>query len=77
MSVLKIKNENNEWVEITTIQGEPGPQGPQGDPGPQGLQGPEGPAGPAGQDYILTDENKNEIAQLVLAAFPIAEEGAY
>lgn len=27
MSVLKIKNENNEWVEITTIQG---PQGPAG-----------------------------------------------
>ena len=106
MSVLRIKNENNEWVEITSIQGppgpkgedgsivfeelteeqkemlrgpagpqgeqgpkgdkgEPGPAGPQGNQGEQGIQGPEGPIGPAGNDYILTEADKQEIANMI------------
>lgn len=60
-------------------QGEQGPQGEKGDPGPagpvgpqgaqgeqgeQGLQGPAGPQGEPGNDYVLTDNDKQEIAIL-------------
>ena len=50
-------------------QGEVGPQGPQGPVGPQGPQGETGPQGPqgvqgeAGNDYILTDDDKTDIAE--------------
>lgn len=40
----------------------------------EALTGPIGPTGPAGKDYILTNDDKNEIAQIVLAEFPTAEE---
>lgn len=61
-------------------QGEQGPQGEKGDPGPagpvgpqgaqgeqgeQGLQGPAGPQGEPGNDYVLTDNDKQEIATVV------------
>lgn len=52
-------------------QGEVGPQGPIGETGPQGEQG---PAGANGQDYVLTDADKTEIADAVLAALQNAEE---
>lgn len=47
------------------IQGEPGPQGPKGDQGPEGPQGIQGPEGPAGADYVLTQDDKTEIAGMV------------
>lgn len=72
MSVLRFKDPaTNEWKEITTIMGPAGPQGPQGEAGPQGpigLQGPAGPQGiqgPAGADYVLTQDDKTEIAGMV------------
>ena len=46
--------------------GEQGPEGPQGPKGDQGEQGPEGPQGPQGNDYVLTDEDKEEIVNEVL-----------
>ena len=49
-------------------QGETGPQGPEGPEGPQGpegQEGPEGPQGPPGQDYVLTQNDRNEIAGIV------------
>ena len=49
-------------------------RGPQGVPGPQG---PEGPAGENGKDYVLTEADKAEIAQLAIEVMPAAEEGAY
>ncbi len=52
-------------------QGEVGPQGPIGETGPQG---PQGPAGANGQDYVLTGNDKTEIADAVLAALQNAEE---
>lgn len=61
-------------------QGEPGPQGipgPQGEPGEAGAPGAQGPAGPAGADYVLTVQDKRDIAELVLAALPSAESEAY
>ena len=60
-------------------QGEQGPQGEKGDPGPagpvgpqgvqgeqgeRGLRGPAGPQGEPGNDYVLTDNDKQEIAIL-------------
>ncbi len=41
MSVIKVKNESGQFVDIPVIQG------PQGE---QGIQGPTGPTGPAGQN---------------------------
>lgn len=44
------------------IQGEPGKKGDKGD---QGAIGPQGPQGIQGEDYVLTEEDKNEIARLI------------
>ena len=56
------------------IQGQTGPQGPKGDTGETGPQGPagqqgpqgiQGPKGDTGDDYILTEQDKQEIAGMV------------
>ncbi len=50
------------------IQGPIGPAGPQGNTGPQGPAGPKGdvgPTGPKGDAYVLTNADKQEIADLV------------
>lgn len=46
-------------------QGIQGPIGPQGPAGPKGDVGPTGPEGPKGDTYVLTDADKQEIADLV------------
>ena len=33
-----------------------------------------GPIGPAGQDYVLTQDDKTEIANIVIGVLPTAEE---
>ena len=38
------------------------------------VKGPQGEQGPAGSDYVLTDTDKQEIANLVLELLPTAEE---
>ena len=67
-------------------KGDTGPQGPQGPVGPAGEVGPQGPQGPAGakgdtgapgEDYVLTEADKSEIANLVLASIPIGDEVSY
>lgn len=95
MSLLKIKDESGQWVDIPTIKGDRGdtgatgpigPAGPQGDRGPQGEtgpkgdkgdpgergetgatgpMGPQGDRGPKGDNYILTQQDKQDIAGLV------------
>lgn len=45
--------------------GETGPKGDKGDTGEQGPQGEPGPVGADGSDYVLTDEDKAEIAGMV------------
>jgi hypothetical protein len=41
------------------------------------LKGDAGKDGINGKDYILTEEDKAEIAQLALAAMPAAEDGEF
>lgn len=57
--------------------GKDGQDGAPGKDGATGPAGPEGPQGPAGNDYVLTEADKNEIAQLAITLMPVAEEGAY
>lgn len=45
-------------------QGEQGLKGEKGDTGEQGPVGPQGPKGEDGKDYVLTDSDKQEIAEL-------------
>lgn len=60
-------------IGLTGPAGPMGPQGPQGDTGPRGEQGLKGdtgavgPEGPAGKDYVLTEEDKQEIAGMIEA----------
>lgn len=49
-------------------KGDQGEQGIQGEQGPQGETGPAGPAGENGKDYVLTEEDKAEIAEMVPGA---------
>lgn len=68
---------------VETIELTPGPQGPAGPAGEQGPIGPQGPVGPIGdpgapgKDYVLTEADKSEIANLVLASIPIGDEVSY
>lgn len=60
------------------IQGPQGPKGDTGETGPQGIQGPQGPKGDTGDSYVLTAQDKADIADIVLSELPIAEtEGPY
>ena len=62
-------------------KGDTGATGAQGERGPQGIQGetgPQGPQGPRGDDYVLTEQDKQDIADIaeadltptILNAFP-------
>lgn len=89
--ILRIKDANGVWQDITAIRGEQGPQGPKGADGTmkfedltdeqrESLRGPigeTGPAGPKGDSYTITEEDKNEIAQMVLNGLPTAEEDEF
>ena len=69
MSVLKFKDPiTNEWKGITTIKG---------DPGYTPIKGVDYFDGEPGSDYVLTDEDKMDIAVLALSMMPTAEEGEY
>jgi hypothetical protein len=52
--------------------GPQGPQGIQGIQGPQGPQGIQGPQGDPGADYVLTAQDKSDIADIVLGELPTA-----
>ena len=69
MSVLRFKDPvTNTWKEISTIKG---------DPGYTPIKGVDYFDGEPGADYILTDEDKLDIAMLALEVMPSAEEGEY
>ena len=66
MSVLRFKDPiTNEWKSISTIKG---------DPGYTPIKGVDYFDG---EDYILTDEDKLDIAMITLSMMPTAEEGEY
>lgn len=68
------------------IQGVPGEKGDKGDTGAQGERGLKGDKGdkgdtgsqgPAGSDYILTAQDKQDIADIVIADLPVWTGGSY
>lgn len=81
------KTETDKLIDaIELTPGPEGPQGPRGYTGPQGETGAQGPqgekgekgdTGAAGADYVLTSEDKTEIANLVIATLPNGEEVSY
>ena len=60
-----------------SLKGDKGDKGDQGEQGEQGPEGPQGPAGVDGNDYILTSDDKTEIANEVYAMFTNAEEVSF
>ena len=54
-----------------------GAKGDTGDTGPTGPQGPAGPQGPQGDDYVLTAQDKSDIADIVISELPTWTGGAY
>ena len=59
----------------TGATGPQGPQGERGETGPAGAVGPEGPQGVPGDDYVLTDEDKTEIAEQAAGLVEVPESG--
>ena len=51
-------------------RGPEGSQGPKGETGPAGPQGPQGIQGEPGADYVLTEADKNEIAEITATLVP-------
>lgn len=51
-----------------------GPKGEKGDQGEQGIQGIQGEKGEKGDSYILTEADKNDIADIVLSNFTDVSE---
>lgn len=57
--------------------GATGATGPKGDTGETGPQGPQGETGPQGDAYVLTSQDKADIADIVIAELPTWTGGAY
>lgn len=49
MAILRVKNENGEWIDVPAIVGPAGPAGEQGPAGKDGVQGPKGDKGDTGE----------------------------
>lgn len=64
-AILRIKDENGNWIDIPAIVG---PQGPAGAPGAKG---------DPGESYTITDADYEAIAAVVLSKMTNAEEVAY
>ena len=58
-------------------KGDTGATGPQGPQGEQGPQGPKGDKGDNGDDYILTAQDKADIANIVIGLIPDGNEVYY
>lgn len=76
MAIFKIKNSDGTWQEVPALvgskgdkgdKGEKGDKGDRGDTGSQGLQGIQGEKGEKGDSYILTDTDKESIANTVVS----------
>ena len=83
--------EGSEQAWLASLQGERGADGAQGERGEKGERGEDGTVtfeeltqeqkaslkGEKGEDYILTEADKQEIAQITLDLLPSAEEVSY
>lgn len=56
-------------------KGDTGPEGPQGEKGEPGEKGADGKDGQNGSDYVLTDADKQEIAELTAPLVEVPESG--
>lgn len=56
-------------------KGDTGAKGPQGEKGDKGDPGATGPQGPAGDDYVLSETDKQEIAELAAELVGVPEGG--
>lgn len=52
MAILRVKNENGEWIDVPAIVGPAGPAGEQGPAGKDGVQGPKGDTGERGPEGL-------------------------
>lgn len=91
VGILRIKDAEGNWHSIEALRGEIGPVGPKGADGTmvfedlteeqrESLRGPigeTGPQGPKGDSYVITEEDKIEISQMVLNNLPTAEEDEF
>lgn len=59
-------------TKVTVLNGRDGAQGPRGEAGPAG---PAGPQGAPGDDYVLTDEDRQEIAGIAAGMVEVPEGG--
>lgn len=84
-SVLKVRNELGDWVDIPAIVGEKGEKGDKGDsgepgkdgqPGKDGKDGVDGKTPVKGEDYY-TEADKVEMVNMVIAALPNGDEVSY
>ena len=79
---IYVKDESA-YIFVTDMSGSRGIQGPQGERGPQGvqgiqgIQGPQGERGETGDSYVITDDDKSEIAQMILAELVDGDEVSY
>lgn len=64
-AILRIKDENGNWIDIPAIVGPQGPAGAKGDKGDKG------------DSYTITDADYEAIAAVVLSKMTNAEEVAY
>lgn len=62
---IQERADNGDFNGALGPQGEPGPPGPQGEQGATGPQGPQGEQGPPGENYVLTEQDKKDIAEIV------------
>ena len=66
MEILKYRKDvNSPWQDVVALTGAPGKDG---EPGKDGADG---------KDYVLTEADKQEIAQLAISLMPVAEDGEY
>lgn len=72
MSKLKIKDQNGKWVEITGVKGDKGDAFTYSDFTPEQLASLKGEKG---DDYVLTEQDKQDIANLVIQILPTAQGG--
>ena len=76
-AILRVRLSDGTWAEIPAIvgakgeKGEKGEKGDKGDRGVQGVQGIQGEKGEKGDLYVLSDEDKADIAQSVIATIPL------